>query len=851
LRPDKGAPSARMAGKKHQGAGAGQAEHGRGPKALWRFLFDLPVGCVKLALLLSCCLWAYRIRLAGVHIYGYQIHGYDPTFNWHAARYLAKHGWHDFFRWFDYQSWYPLGRPVGTTIYPGMQILSVWVWEAMKRVPKATWKMPAEVMAYFPAAALPYLPGSGELSLGPMSLNNVCVMTGAWLGAVATFFTALLTAEVSESTGAGVVAAFVMAGVPAHLMRSMAGEFDNEAHAMAWFMATFYFWCRSLRTRGSWPWALLAGLAYAGAVATWGGYIFVNNLIGLHAAVLVGLGKFSSGLHRSYSIWYVVGTAGATLVPVVGWTPLKSLEQMPSMAVFVGFQLLEVCDVWRRRQRQGVSAWRFFLFRVLVFAAAAGVVASVCLVLFQMNHFSPLSSRIRAIFLKHEKTGNPLVDSVAEHQPTSVEAYDHYLGKAKGFALVGVLLCWHQRTPAKVFPVIFAIVAYTFSLKMNRLIIICGPVVSMLAGYPVGIAADWCVEQCLLLLRGRAAQVAGRPEAPRRTGGMGSIYQALEPIVWPTEFRDLVAAKNGFGARAPVLDRLLRLAVALAMARPALPFLVQQARDWAEFCNASAVSFSHPGIVFQAQLNDGTSVMVDDGLKGYQWLTKNTPEGSRVFSWWDYGYQITGIGNRTSLADGNTWNHEHIATIGRILSSHETKAWRAMRHLADYVLVHVGNEETDLGISTHFARIGSSVFPDVCGEDDPTCTKYGFTHAGPSKMMRESFVYRAVRNGKEGVHVNPKYFKLVHSTRFDIIRIFKVVNISEESKEWVSNPANRVCDAPGSWYCVGQYPPALDKLIAKRKNFAQLEDFNKKNQEKSAYTKLIEERQRQQLSDNV
>ncbi|CAK0810099.1 unnamed protein product [Prorocentrum cordatum] len=83
-----------MAGKKHQGAGAGQAEHGRGPKALWRFLFDLPVGCVKLALLLSCCLWAYRIRLAGVHIYGYQIHGYDPTFNWHAARYLAKHGWH-------------------------------------------------------------------------------------------------------------------------------------------------------------------------------------------------------------------------------------------------------------------------------------------------------------------------------------------------------------------------------------------------------------------------------------------------------------------------------------------------------------------------------------------------------------------------------------------------------------------------------------------------------------------------------------------------------------------------------------------------------------------------------------
>ena len=28
-------------------------------------------------------------------------------------------------KWFDYMSWYPLGRPVGTTIYPGMQVTSV------------------------------------------------------------------------------------------------------------------------------------------------------------------------------------------------------------------------------------------------------------------------------------------------------------------------------------------------------------------------------------------------------------------------------------------------------------------------------------------------------------------------------------------------------------------------------------------------------------------------------------------------------------------------------------------------------------------------------------------------------
>ncbi len=54
----------------------------------------------------------------------------------------------------------------------------------------------------------------------------------------------------------------------------------------------------------------------------------------------------------------------------------------------------------------------------------------------------------------------------------------------------------------------------------------------------------------------------------------------------------------------------------------------------------------------------------------------------------DYGYQINGVANRTSVADGNTWNHEHIALLGRALVSGEKKSHQEItRHLADYVLV--------------------------------------------------------------------------------------------------------------------------------------------------------------------
>ena len=50
---------------------------------------------------------------------------------------------------------------------------------------------------------------------------------------------------------------------------------------------------------------------------------------------------------------------------------------------------------------------------------------------------------------------------------------------------------------------------------------------------------------------------------------------------------------------------------------------------------------------------------------GY-WLRDRTPKDSRVMSWWDYGYQITGIGERTTLADGNTWSafSSHLSTAG-------------------------------------------------------------------------------------------------------------------------------------------------------------------------------------------
>ena len=102
-------------------------------------------------------------------------------------------------------------------------------------------------------------------------------------------------------------------------------------------------------------------------------------------------------------------------------------------------------------------------------------------------------------------------------------------------------------------------------------------------------------------------------------------------------------------------------------------------------------AYSSPSIVLASYNNDGSRYIIDDFREAYYWLRKNTPEKARVMSWWDYGYQIAGMGNRTVLVDNNTWNNSHIALVGKAMSSNETEAYKIMTMLdVDYILVIFG-----------------------------------------------------------------------------------------------------------------------------------------------------------------
>jgi dolichyl-diphosphooligosaccharide--protein glycosyltransferase len=351
-------------------------------------------------------------------------------------------------------------------------------------------------------------------------------------------------------------------------------------------------------------------------VAAWGGYVFVINLIGCHAGLLVLIGRFSTKLYRSYTAFYIVGTFLAMQVPVVGWAPFKSLEQLGPCAVFLGFQLLQYCE-WQKRKKN-LSTKQTWILRVQVFAVVGVALLAVVGLLRYKGYFGPMSARIRGLFVKHTKTGNPLVDSVAEHQPAQASAYAQYLGARVvqlipyGFALVA-LRYFHDSSS---FLLVYAITTYFFSLKMVRLILLTAPIASVLVGLFIGRVYGFLTYNILGFVpsvfhlmaiddNGKAEEAVSKP-AKEVTASKKKKGKALEKNKEEEE-------------EVPLKPSVFRVLLSLAV-KAVFVFAtyncyllgLPEATMFYKTSHSIAKQLANPTIVQKGTLKSGESVLVDD-----------------------------------------------------------------------------------------------------------------------------------------------------------------------------------------------------------------------------------------------
>lgn len=530
----------------------------------------------------------------------------------------------------------------------------------------------------------------------PVHIRDICVFLAPIFSGLTAISTYLLTKEL-WNTGAGLFAASFIAIVPGYISRSVAGSYDNEGIAIFALQFTYYLWVKAVKT-GSIFWAASSAISYFYMVSAWGGYVFIINLIPLHVFVLLIMNRYSHRLFTSYTTFYILGLIFSMQIPFVGFQPIRTSEHMAASGVFallVAVGMLKHLQTVLTKQ----EFKRLFIFGGL---AAAGVVFMTVVGLTMAGVIAPWSGRFYSLWdTGYAKIHIPIIASVSEHQPTTWFSFFFDLHILVCTFPVGLWYAIKKINDERVFVVLYAISAVYFAGVMVRLMLTLTPVVCILAG--VGFSG--LLEVFLKEDQPAVAKEETEPEEPAEK----KLYDKAGKIK-PRKHDSNKGENKGLGSN-------VKSMVVIAILMLLMMFAVHC--TW-----VTSNAYSSPSIVlaFYNQ-GDGTRNILDDFREAYYWLAQNTEDDARVMSWWDYGYQIAGMANRTTLVDNNTWNNSHIALVGKAMSSPEEKAYEIMTSLdVDYVLVIfggvIGYSGDDINKFLWMVRIAEGEHPKDIRESD-------------------------------------------------------------------------------------------------------------------------------------
>jgi len=647
-------------------------------------------GLLRLIILVTIAAAAVAARLFSVIRFESIIHEFDPWFNFRATKYLVANGFYKFWDWFDDRTWHPLGRVTGGTLYPGLMVTSGAIYHALR-----------------------------FLTL-PVDIRNICVLLAPAFSGLTAWATYLLTTEMSDSPSAGLLGAIFMGIAPGYISRSVAGSYDNEAIAIFLLVYTFYLWIKAVKV-GSIMWSGLAALFYGYMVSAWGGYVFITNLLPLHAFVLICMGRFSPRLYVSYTTWYALGTLASMQIPFVGFLPVKSSDHMAALGVFGLIQLVAFTEYIRAQLPSKQFQLLLRAMVLVVFTVALGGLVLLTV----SGTIAPWSGRFYSLWdTGYAKIHIPIIASVSEHQPTAWPSFFFDLNMLIWLFPAGVYMCFHHLRDEHVFIVIYAVLASYFAGVMVRLMLTLTPVVCVAAALALSRILD-------------AFLVSTQPEPPTEKSAATTAAAIKDKAA--SAVTDTLKS-----TQAPVVgvySYLSKSMISGAITAYLLLFVLHC--TW-----VTSNAYSSPSVVLASRMPDGSQHIIDDYREAYSWLRKNTAPTAKIMSWWDYGYQIGGMADRPTLVDNNTWNNTHIATVGKAMSSREEVSYPIMRqHEVDYVLVVFGGllgySGDDINKFLWMVRIAEGIWPDEVKERD------FFTARGEYRVddeatptMRESLMYK-------------------------------------------------------------------------------------------------------------
>ena len=494
-----------------------------------------------------------------------------------------------------------------------------------------------------------------------IDLYDFTILFPGIVGALTTIIIFALVRVVGGTT-AGLFSSLLFAISVPIILRGSMGWFKSEPLGIFYGLFGLYLFLSGIKSNNkkiSISKLIAGGVFLAFGLASWGGTQFFIIPIGVFIFALPFLRK-----DLRFLIWgvpiFVVSLLLTTAIferPGIGF-----VLGMGGFSLILPTIFLIICSYIQKFNNSKNQTRNYLILLISIV-----VIGSSVMIINTENHFLPSPSfRYLNAINPFLTTTNPLVDSVAEHSTTTIHESFFMHSVLMIFAGLGVWIIFNK-LKSELFQV-FPKHLITFWIIFNKL----------KSESSKDFPRDLMVFSLILGLTGVY---------------VGSAFVRLElftsiSLIFLSSIGLSIIIKEIFNYKKqfyPIRNKIIKISyvggILILMILP----LVFPATNWVSAIDGPATI-----------LNGGSmyKVVTNDWKESLEWIKLNTPSDSIILSWWDYGYWITTISERTTVVDNATIDSKQIQKVANILLSSPDDAWNMLQETgSDYVMIFVAGQK--------------------------------------------------------------------------------------------------------------------------------------------------------------
>ena len=473
---------------------------------------------------------------------------------------------------------------------------------------------------------------------GGIELYDFTILFPVIFGSLSSIVIFALVRVIGGTTAGLFSALFFSVSLPL-IMRGTIGWFKSEPLGLFFGLLATYFLLSGINSKNkkiAIAKLIAAGITIPLSISSWGGSQFFIIPIGVFFLTL----PFVRSDHK-FILWAIPLFTSIVVLVSLGFERLSSnfIFGLGGASLIIPTIFVIFCIFIQNKSNENKKTRNGLLF-----LASILIIGSSVLIINASSEFLPLPSyRYLNAINPFLTTSVPLIDSVAEHASTTIQQSFLFHSILMIFAGLGIWLIMKNhkiknsnfiKNDMILFSLIFGLIGIYVSSAFVRLEVFASLSLIMLASI-----------------------------------GLSMLIKDILNNTESKKFRNLII-KFSF------ISGIIILLV--------IPVSFPSNGNWV------TAAKSPPTI-----LNGGTAypVSTNDWLESMEWIKNNTPKDAVIASWWDYGYWISTLGERASIADNSTLYTSVIEKLAKMLLNSPEEGWQTLRDMqADYVVIFVSGQ---------------------------------------------------------------------------------------------------------------------------------------------------------------